>query len=324
MPSNVRKNLRQRIDDACERYDIRSVIPFKGDKDVVLCPLPMHTHRNYTPSFSVFYGHKHGRTKQYWRCQGQCNRAGDIIDLIGYLYVSGYNRSVPGDVVRALQILEGRYPESEYHVPPPEKVKRMGLSGSEWKSFLPARTEVLEYAAKRGLTARTLEKFNVGQHRDEHGTIWMTIPAFEHGTLTGIKLRRVTPGGSLRYRALTGSRQGLFNYDAVEYTTKPVLVLKGEIPVMLLDQLGYLACAPTGGEGGWREDWRTALALADKVLIGDSDAPGQALGHKRAALLGGILRFPPGPYKDVDEWVLAEPDSALSTINGWIAESRRW
>jgi hypothetical protein len=134
---------------------------------------------------------------------------------------------------------------------------------------------------------------------------------------------KLEPNPKLRFKSLKGSRQSLFNFDAVNLVTDPVLVLKGEIPVMLMDQLGYLSCAPTGGEGGWRENWRTALALATKIVVGDNDAPGRELGPRRADLLVAELHYPPDPYKDIDEWVLGNKKKALEEIDRWIREAER-
>ena len=90
----------------------------------------------------------------------------------------------------------------------------------------------------------------------------MTIPIFEEGLQIAVKMRNLgVCDKNNRFIALKGSRQGLFNYDAVYLQPGVTFIVKGEIPAALLTQMGYLAVAPTGGEGGWRESWRTALAL---------------------------------------------------------------
>ena len=314
-----RQPLKDQIEEACRVHDIRDVLHLATNRAEVsmLCPLPDHVHHNRTPSFSIFW--KEG--KQYWKCHGQCRKDGDVVDLVGELTIRGYNKRDYRHVCRALGELDSRY--AFRAVIPPASAHTPALDPQLWRAYLPAGLEVVAYAASRGLREETLSKFNVGQHTDAQGRIWMTLPCFHEGRLVGIKKRRCATVASGRYMQEKGSRQGLFNFDAVYLTTRPVLIVKAEIPVMLLDQLGYLATAPTGGEGGWREDWRTALALAPKVLIGDNDRPGRILGQKRAALMGAGLHFPPEPYKDVDEWILAERTNALKAIDSWIEAAER-
>ena len=136
------------------------------------------------------------------------------------------------------------------------------------------------------------------------------MPTFEDGVLTAIKMRRVK-GSGLRYFSLKGSRSSLFNHDAVAYQTGTVLIAKAEIPAMLLSQMGYLACASTGGEGAKLDRWKDIFVFFEKIIvIGDNDKAGRAGARERAKLLGGVPVFPPKGYKDIDEFILAEPDAS--------------
>ena len=292
----------ERIEEARLLHDIQSILGVSKRK--IVCPMPDHKHHNHTPSFSIFW---RGGVQRF-RCHGSCGAEGDVIDLVGYLQLPGYDRGKEMRK-RALEILDGNY-KPEIVIPE----KDTSLEGDEWREFLPPGPEVIAYARTRGLTEETLAKFRVGQF--DH---MMTMPCFEEERCVGIKMRSTV---GKRYISLPGSRAGLFNYDAVYLTTHPVLIVKAEIPCMLLDQLGYLACAPTGGEGSYRqaERWRLALALAPKIVIGDNDEPGRKLGPVRAALLAADLRFPPDPYKDLDEWYLANPEEALRMTEKWLEE----
>jgi hypothetical protein len=292
------------IEQACRTHDIRDVLGTQ--KKLIVCPLPMHLHHSNTPSFSIFWQ----KGLQYWKCHGSCAREGDVVDLVGYLRIPGYDDKNTDHIRRALELIGQRY-EPKIVLPEEQEV----LRGDEWRDFLPPGIEAIEYAASRGLNTDTMRKFRIGQSKNS-----MTIPCFEDHKLTGIKLRNLRPCDKrYRYFSLEGSHQGLFNFDAVYLTQEPVLIVKAEIPVMLLDQYGILACAPTGGEGGWREPWRTALALSpNRIVVGDNDEPGRKLGERRAAFLAADLKFPPEIYKDVDDWVLAEPQNALKTIREWM------
>ena len=295
----------KQIEEARKLHDIQSILV--TDRRKIVCPLPDHIHHNHTPSFSIFW---RGGVQRF-RCHGSCGAEGDVIDLVGYLRIPNYNRSNRDQRLHAMTLLDGNY---KIEIVIPEKDMR--LEGNEWREFVPPGPEVLAYAGERGLTGETLEKFKVGQF--EH---LMTMPCFEEENCVGIKMRSVR---GKRYLNLPGSRSGLFNYNAVYLMTKPVFIVKAEIPCMLLDQLGFLACAPTGGEGAYRrsEKWRTALALAPKMVIGDNDAPGRRHGPVRATLLAAQLRFPPDPYKDIDEFYLAEPERCLEALQRWREEIR--
>lgn len=292
--------LKEKIEDAQKTHDIAHILGAK--KKLIVCPLPGHIHSDNTPSFSIFW--KDG--VQYFRCHGNCGLIGDVIDLAGYMNITGYNRKDKGMVQRALEYIDRKY---EIYIPIP--VKQVKLAGSEWYDYLPIGEEGLEYAKGRGLTYKTIMKFRVGQSGK-----FITMPCFKEGRLIGIKMRRIV-AGEPRFYALPGSRQGLFNVDSIAYTDGPVFIVKGEIPCMLLDQMGFLSCAPTGGEGGWDESWRSALAFSQNIVIGDNDAPGRKLGEKRALILGAKLVFPPEGVKDIDAWILKDPDHAINQLIEW-------
>lgn len=306
------KTLTERIQDACATHDIRSVLGLTGRDKVILCPLPQHVHKRNTPSFSIF---TRGR-KQWWRCHGSCDMEGDVVDLVGFMRISDYNKRDPAKISEALTLLDGHF---EVVIPKPEK--EVLLSGREYLKFLPPGEEVVEYASQRGLSAATIQRFRVGQSGH-----YMTMPLFEDGMLRGIKMRNIWKcDPDRRFFQLEGSRLGLFNYDAVYLKSGTVFIVKGEIPAMLLHQLGFQACAPTGGEGSYKgqvEKWNTALALASKIVIGDNDGPGKVLGKKRALLFGASLVFPPEKFKDIDEFILSDPEQSIASIMKWRDEAQ--
>jgi hypothetical protein len=93
-------------------------------------------------------------------------------------------------------------------------------------------------------------------------------------------------------------------------------------------QHGFRACCPVAGEGsGLDNRYRVALSFSEKlVLIGDNDANQevrrrmQDKAKERADFLTAELHFPPQEYKDIDNWVLAEPETALPIIKGWLED----
>ena len=291
------------IGDIRRLYDIRDILGLSARRKWINCPLPLHPHKHFTPSFSIYEG-KDG--VQRFKCHGNCGAYGDVIDLAGYMWVPGYNPKTSGDLAKAIEMLGVR---GNVHIPTSEKTKAVSLGIGAHKKYLPIGNEAREYAHSRGLNDESIAKFQIGQDR-----MYMTMPYFRDGRLRGIKKRNCSDRRGLRYIAETGSRGDLFNIDAIQFTNGHCFVVKAELPTILLDQWGFKAVAPTGGEGSWDDRWRTDLGLSRLTVIGDNDGPGRSLGVSRATKFGARLEYPPEEYKDVDEYMLAHPEEALSWL----------
>ena len=291
-----------------------------SNKKVIVCPLPFHPHQHQTPSFSIFQG----RDGQEWKCHGACGKQGDVIDLVGYMKIPGYNDKDPDHIRRALSILNGGYKISPIQI---EKPNPFGLPNDLWKQYQTSET-VYQYAATRGLLRETVDFFRLGEKQTEHSR-WMTMPSFDRERLMGIKMRNMDPGAAHRHRFINekGSVGSLFNLNSIRDITEPVLVVKSEIPCMLLHQYGIKVCAPTVSENIWADagTWYVQLSLSPKrILVADND-PSEDVRAKimkyaklRADLLHAELRTPPEQFKDIDDWVRAEPDTAIPTIKEWM------
>ena len=311
--------------DARQLYDIKQILGMSTRRNVIVCPLPTHKHHSHTPSFSVFIDRI---GVQRWHCFG-CALRGDVIDLIGYKRIPGYNPDSKEDVARAVTLLEAGQVIS---TPVKDTRRASALAGDLWKEFIPAGPEVLQYLACRGITPETAERFGYGQltsspeGRDIRPyTTWVTMPTFTGARLTKVKLRNIHSVDKRdRYQALEGSIMGIHNLNAVKEKPDPVLIVKGELSVALLSQFGILACAPDAGEGATEEWMYLALAFSRKrVVIGDNDPEPimqQTRLHlaKRALMLHADPKLPPEQYHDVDIWILAEGTGAIETIKGWL------
>lgn len=300
-------------------YDMYDVLGLDGHTDKIVCPLPQHPHHNYTPSFHIYSAvDSDGHTTQRFQCHGACGLFGDVIDLVGYMHIPGYNGNNPEHVRDAVGLLSAHEPVSV----PKVRARKAALPQNKWREYLPPGPEVITYARKRGLHENTLKHFKVGQYKH-----YMSMPVFEEGLLKAIKFRSTLPDAKLRFWAEKGSAKALFNYDAVAYKEFPILFLKGEIPVMLMHQLGFMACAPVNGEASnLLEEWANILAFSRRiVVVGDNDPNPrtrknmQEKARQRAEILRADLRFPPEQYKDIDEWVLDDP-SAVEEIWRWLMD----
>jgi hypothetical protein len=298
-------------DEVSRLYDMQSILGTNRRK--LVCPFPDHKHVNYTPSFSIFFSDG----KQRFRCHG-CGRMGDVIDLVGYMNIPSYSHDNPEKVKLAINLLTGgRYSIQPVIAPPPEP---QAIYQGEWKSYLPPREEALRYIELRGIS--DVGKIHCLGQLDEANAKYLTIPCFHDEILQGIKLRLIDGNGA-RYKAIKGSKAGLFNHDGILHVTGTVFVVKGEIAAMVMESYAYYACAPTNGESGDITPFMSAFSNASRiVVIGDNDAHENKQvmesTKRRARALGADLIFPPDRFKDIDEWLLESPDSAQVTLNQYI------
>jgi hypothetical protein len=280
----------------------------------------MHPHQNYTPSFSIFTKQPDG--VQYFRCHGSCGNSGDTVDLTGYLKISNYDPHDSEMVKRAITILQSGYQVS----PPKHKKTRIRTLPADAILNMPKPDlDVYAYAfAERGLEPETLDRFGVRMH-ESRGSKFMAIPTFHFGQLISIKLRNIDPSSRYRFMFYKGSKTGLFNYGNVFGTSDPLLIVKAEIPAMLLAQHGIHTCAPSGSENVNQAELFKPMAWAVKrVVVKDNDpdpktrAEMDRFARVRAKAFQAELKAPPEQYKDVDDWILADTENALETIRGWL------
>ena len=298
-------NIIDRIRKEKVLYSCWSVLRKEPTRRKFICPLPFHVHKSYTASFAILQTPDNG---ERWRCFGSCNLEGDVVDLVGYLKIPGYDPHDIKMVERAWSMLDGNFAIQE--IPPLPKKAR--LAQEAWKH--PLGAEVIAYAKTRGLREDTLVRFKVGQV-EKNGRMCMSMPVFEDGQLVAVKYRCIT---QKRFFAEKGSRIGMLNYDRINLTDEPVLILKGEIPVYLCDQLGFVCCAITGGESYAGREYLPNLAFSRRrVVVGDNDAAGIAGARKRAEALSGIVKFPDPRFKDIDLWILSDP-GAVGVIRSWL------
>jgi len=320
------------FDEARKLYNIEDILTRAGAKlkgsgrsKWCVCPLPSHIHHNYSPSFSIYWGSSRGERIQMWKCHGACNTGGDVIDLIGYLQIPGYQKMNTDYRIKAYKLLTG----SQFSVSPPKPPPPVPTL-PQWlgKNIYPPNDMVRRYILNRGILEEQIEQFGLGSLKpwvkEKYGfkepEKWLAIPTYHGSKLMGVKLRNT--GKGIRYMSFPGSRKGLWGFNDVNMTEDVVFIVKGEIAAIIMRRFNFLSCAPTGGEAGGIEDIRNALVLSKNIVIGDNDeseetrAKMQKHAENRALLLNADLYFPPLPYKDVDEWLLEDPN-AQEVIRKW-------
>lgn len=300
------------IRDARRMFSIRDVLGINSRVNPVMCPFKEHIHTNYTPSLNIYW--KEGVEK--FVCMGNCQKHGDVIDMVGYLEIPGYNDKDPEHIRRAIKHLSGEH-EYKVNVPP----ARTKLPHNRYMEYLPPSEDVRTYAIGRGLLEETLEKFNIGSSGSS-----MALPYFHNRVLMGIKFRNITSSRH-RYWSEKGSVHGIYNYDGVLYSSGPILFLKSEITTALAVQEGFIACGLTAGEGQNIDRYDEAFLFSDKtVYVADNDPDPRVRelvmrkAEERAIKIKAIVRTPPEKYKDWDDWLLADRDECLSVTKRWLNE----
>jgi DNA primase len=127
-----------------------------------------------------------------------------------------------------------------------------------------------------------LEHWGLPRHDDAHDGVWLPegilIPWYADGHLWKLHIRRLggLKDGDARYVQVKGSREGLYNSDAIQVDV-PLVLCESEFDALSGQQAcGELAaCVATGATTRARRDrWLARMGLATCVLVAyDNDPP---------------------------------------------------
>lgn len=151
----------------------------------------------------------------------------------------------------------------------------------------------LVYLRARGLSDDTIERFELGYNRNS-----ISIPYYECGILTGIKLRRLdTDRQGEKYVAVRNSIFHTFNAGSV--------LVEGEFKAMILCQDGIEACsAPAGMVQQSKAAWFDGV----RIYVRDNDAPGYMAAARALSVIPGVVVISVPAEKSVDDLKLHEPE----------------
>jgi twinkle protein len=172
------------------------------------------------------------------------------------------------------------------------------------KKWLDQRGDLSAVAREAGVTATR-----------RHGEAWLSFPYYLDGKLVNRKYRCLS---EKRHEMDTGGKLCLWNADILS-TGGEVIITEGEFDALAAMASGYsrVVSVPNGAPSKRVDDpftanryefmWESEEALnkVDRfVLATDGDAPGQAMAHDLAAILGPercrFVRYPDG-CKDLNE-----------------------
>lgn len=137
----------------------------------------------------------------------------------------------------------------------------------------------IQYLRSRGLSDRTIDKFNLGYGRPARTNRFSkpryTIPVYRDGQLVTVRYR-VDPafGGDVKYIAMPRTESFLFNTDALKDNDGFVVYTGSQIDAMLLDQHGIPAVG-SAGEGVFKPGWGELFDGVRTAILLDNDRAGE-------------------------------------------------
>src|SRR5512143_774916 len=175
------------IDDIKDRIDILDVVSEtvklkkSGRTYIGFCPFHANTR---TPSFVVW------PESGTWKCFGACNTGGDVFTFVMKRDGLEFKDALHELGRRAgIEIVEEHKPEAEIEDQHLARLREAVAAAAQWFNFLlnnnPNAHIAREHLAKRGLTAETVETFQLGYAPDEWHALEMQLlgKGFKHEEL---------------------------------------------------------------------------------------------------------------------------------------------
>jgi len=215
---------------------------------------PLHDDSNRSASLNVYGG--------VWFCQAGCG-GGTVVDLI-----KARERWIspnPGAV------RNGYHPRGRNGAM--ETVTEAMVAA--WaQNLLDNKAALDDITARRGLTAETLQQFEIGWRRDRKV---YTIPVRgEDGELANVRFYTPTPKqGRRKMWGLRGRNEPrLYPINQLEHDT--IVICEGELDALATIQSGWAAITRTAAAKVWRPEWNLLFAGKRVYLCHDRDDAGMA------------------------------------------------
>ena len=213
---------------------------------------PLHHDSTRSASLNVYDG--------VWFCQAGCG-GGSIAELIKVR--AKWVPPNPGAV------RNGYHPRG--HNGAMETVTEAMVAA--WaQNLIDSKAALDDITARRGLTAETLQRFEIGWRRDRKV---YTIPVRgREGELLNVRFYTPTPRpGRRKIWGVTGSNEPrLYPIDQLEHET--IVICEGEFDALATIQAGYPAITRTAAAKVWHPSWNELFAGKHVYLCHDSDAAG--------------------------------------------------
>lgn len=234
---------------------------------------------------------KDGTGLQQWKATGgyKCFKCGEIADTIqliqDYFKLDGYNEALEkGCQLYGIEITKesrGEYKPMKNRKPKAEEEPEKDLTQyfNECAARLQEAYTEDFYLAKRGISAATCSRFNIGideayKTSENAKQIQAVIVPTGKGSYTP---RDISPQAEKRFLVQAGTHRKMFNEAAIEQTEQPLFVCEGEIDALSIAEVGGVALG-LGGTSMYRrliEALKTRKSTQPLILSLDNDEAGQ-------------------------------------------------
>jgi DNA primase len=282
------------------------------------CPLPTHTSRASTESFSA------NLVRNVWSCQSascitaRCGQiGGNVLDFVAAmercsirdagLHMQDWFATYP--FIPAL----ARYTSEPVAVEPNAPLNFVLHNVDCWHPYL----------AQRGINFATAKTFGAGLYTgDGFLSGRLVIPIHDHASQLVAYAGRSIAGEEPKYRFPMGFRksQVLFNFNrAIRFAEKRVIVVEGFFDAMKVHQAGHdNVVALMGSTLSQRQSDLLTDRFEAVTLMLDGDAPGRRAAEMIEKSLGSKM-----PVKRVDVGEARQPDQMKSPeINALVGPAR--
>lgn len=184
------------------------------------------------------------------------------------------------------------------------------------------------YYRSRGISDEMIERHELGwnPHLQRY-----SIPCWKRSPQTGElecwniqyritpdeeKRMKATGCGYARYLSEKGSSNYLFNADVCGDGVGRMFIVEGRLDALAMTSLGF----PTVANPTWKAAWNKYLHAQGVIIIADRDANGvgELKAHdKLLAISHAYVIYPPEPYKDSGEFIMADLATAQRRLTEW-------
>lgn len=169
----------------------------------------------------------------------------------------------------------------------------------------PAKSEVMQWLAARGLSDHTVAEFKIGEYTRD-GKHFAVFPYLRDGELINAKHRDVADKRGMRQEK--DAEPCLFGWHLIGPKVRTVAITEGEIDAMTLHQVGVPALSVNAGAGNhqWIEsDWERLERFSEILVCFDDDEAGQKGAAEVVQRLGlercRVVKF---GAKDANQWLM--------------------